>query len=90
MNLWCYLIMMGWVAGGVHSWKRTGIWILVLAATTLSGLATVAVVTKGSILLALPGSLLSVGMIVSAILAAGFFAWALLQSGIGDRKAKGK
>ena len=88
MNPWFYLIMLGWVAGGVSSWGRTGIWLLVPVAAVLSVLATVS--SNGSVLPPLPWPLLSVGTIASSVSGAVLFAWALRRSGIGGRKAKAK
>lgn len=90
MNPWFYLIMLGWVAGGVSSWTRTGIWLLVPVAVVLSGLATVVVAPNGSVLPSLPGPLLSVGTIASSASGAVLFYWALLHSGIRGKKARGK
>ncbi len=90
MNPWFYLIMLGWVAGGVSSWTRAGIWLLGLVAVVLSGLASVVVASNGSVLPSLPGPLLSVGTIASSVSGAVLFAWALLLSGIRGKKARGK
>ncbi len=88
MNPWFYLIMLGWVAGGVSSWTRTVVWLLVLVTVILSVLATVS--SNGSVLPPLPWPLLSVGTIASSVSGAVLFAWALRRSGIGGRKAKAK
>ncbi len=85
-----YLIMLGWVAVGVSSRTRTGIWLPVLVAVVLSGLAPVVVASNGSVLPSLPGPLLSVGTIASSVSGAVLFAWALLHSGIRGKKARGK
>ncbi len=90
MNPWFYLIMLGWVAGGVSRWTRTGIWLLVLVTVVLSALVSVVVASIGSVLPSLPGPLLSVGTIASSVSGAVLFAWALRRSGIGGRKAKAK
>ncbi len=65
MNPRFYLIMLGWVAGGVSSWTRTGIWLLVLVTVVLSGLASFS--SNGSVLPSLPGPLPSVGTIASSV-----------------------
>ncbi len=88
MNPWFYLIMMGWVAVGVSSCTRIGIWLLVPVAVVLSGLATVS--SNGSVLPPLPWPLLSVGTIASSVSGAVLVAWALRRSGIRGRKAKAK
>ena len=88
MNPWFYLIMLGWVAVGVSSCTRIGIWLLVPVAVVLSVLATVS--SNGSVLPPLPGPLLSVGTIAPSVSGAVLFAWALLLSGIRGKKARGK
>ena len=88
MNPWFYLIMLEWVAGGVSSRTRTGIWLLVLVTVVLSGLASVS--SNESVLQSLPGPLLGVGTIASLVAGAVLLAWALRPSGIGDKKARGK
>ena len=90
MNPWYYLVMLGWVAGGVSRWKKTGIWLLVLVAVALAGLVTVTVALRGSVWLSFPYPIFSVGTLVSIVVAIGLFASALLQGGSGDKKAKGK
>ena len=60
MNPWFYLIMLGWVAGGVSTWTRTGIWPFVLVAAALSGLAAFVVASNGNVLPSLPEPLLGV------------------------------
>ena len=90
MNPWFYLIMQGWVAVGVSSRTRTGIWLPVLVTVVLSGLAPVVVASNGSVLPSLPGPLLSVGTIASSVSGAVLIAWALLHSGIQGKKARGK
>ena len=88
MNPCFYLIMLEWVAGGVSSRTRIGIWLLVLVTVVLSGLVSVS--SKGSVLPSLPGPPLSVGTIASSVSGAVLFAWALLLSGIRGKKARGK
>ena len=90
MNPWFYLILLGWVAVGVSSCTRIGIWLLVSVAVVLSVLAIVVVASNGSVLPPLPWPLLSVGTIASSVSGAVLFAWALRRSGIGGRKAKAK
>ncbi len=90
MNPWCYLIMLGWAAGGVFSWKRTGIWLPVLVAVAWSGLAAFAVALKNSVLPPLPGPQLRVGTTGTPVAGAVWLAWALLRGGIRGRKVQGK
>ena len=90
MNPWFYLIMLGWVAGGMFGWTRTGIWLLGLVAVVLSGLAPVMAASDSGVSPSLPGPLLSVGTIASSVSGSALFAWVLRPSGIGGRKARGK
>ncbi len=86
MNPWCYLIMLGWVAGGVSSWTRTGIWLLV--PVVLSGLASVVVASNGSILPSLPGPLFSVGTIAASVSGAVLFFGRYSIAGYEARRPK--
>ncbi len=88
MKPWFYLIKLGWVAGGVSSRTRTGIWLLRLVTVVLSGLASVS--SNESVLPSFPGPLLGVGAIASSVSGAVLFAWALPLSGIRGKKARRK
>ena len=88
MNPWCYLIMLGWVAGSVSSWLKASIWLPVLAAVVLSGL--VDVYLKGSVLPSLPGQLPSVETIAYSAAGVLLLPWMFRPSGVRGKKAKGK